>query len=111
MAFDYDKQIARLTEHPEYIKEEWFSGTGLFAVMAEATDLIYAQNDALTCGCLTQIRCLKNKVAFVNGAVDKDLTRAIKRDKRLPKDVNNIRPGHLPVFKEWQQLMDTLRRQ
>lgn len=107
MAYNYDKQIVRLTKKPDLIEQEWFRGEGLFRIMGKSEDIDY-HTPGPTCGCLTQIRCLRTKAAFVNGSVDKDLTQAIRRDKRLPKDVHKIEPKHFPVFKEYQQLMDSL---
>lgn len=110
MAYNYDAQIARLNEQPEKIEREWFDGIGLFRVMGRDRDATNIVNDGPTCGCLTQIRFSKDKAAFVNGSPDKDLTQAIREDKRLPIHVSNITPAHLTVFKEWQQFMDDMGR-
>ena len=52
------------------------------------------------CGCLTQIHSREGE------ACTPELTMAIRADSRLPDCVEDIRPEHLPIFKEWQERID-----
>ena len=52
-------------------------------------------------GCLTMIRKGNNYVAYTP-----KLTKAIRADKRIPKEPEDIELKHLPVFAEWQRKLD-----
>ena len=92
--YDYDAQIKRLTATPSLIFYEWSIGEGLFQHCSKSGR---AESD--WCGCLTQVR---------NGLETPDpaLTARIRADERIPEDAHDIRPEHLPVFKEWQEELD-----
>lgn len=95
--YDYDAQIARLTESPREIPNEWTKAEGLFAYIGERTDI--------DSGCLTMIRNSEGKryKAIIKGEVDEELTKEIVKDERIPNRAYHIRLSDLPIFKEWQE--------
>lgn len=84
----YDLEIAKLTEHPELIKQYWGRCRPLFQFCGS--------------GCLTQIR------RGGNWSYTAELTAAIRADERIPKDVADITVADLPVFAEWQRKIDKM---
>lgn len=102
----YDEQIECLTQYPEAIYHSWNASQGLFkAIRGDSFvyDLKYSA------GCLTQIRVVESRAAFVNGKVDINLTKEIREDARIPTDPFKITAEDLPVFKEWQERIDLLQ--
>ena len=91
----YDQQIAELTENPEKILNHWMQPKGLFAYANDGKG--YVNNT----GCLTMIR-----YSSAYNAQTENLTNAIRNDIRIPKDQMQITVDHLPVFAEWQRLLD-----
>ncbi len=98
----YVHAMEYLHRHPEMIRIEWSHGNDpswsspgkhLFALTAEG------------CGCLTQVRGRSLRAASTEAPTEA-LTRAIRRDQRIPRDEVNIRPEHLNVFAEWQRRLD-----
>lgn len=96
----YDKQIARLTANHTLIKEQWLDGIGLFAFCTPSGKWDY-RPDGCCCGCLTMVRADPERMAWTD-----QLTRAIRADRRLPKDVVDITVKHLPVFAAWQRRLE-----
>lgn len=109
----YDREIQRLNDQikkPDPGKDpkrwaihvvglSWCKAEPLFAV---ATKSGYRDTgDDHECGCLTEIR---QSSYGVQGRPD--LAARIKADLRLPKSVDRIRPKHLPIFAEWQRILD-----
>lgn len=56
--------------------------------------------DRRSCFCLTAVRNIGV------GAETRELSDAIRSDKRIPDDERLIRSEHLPVFAEWQRRLD-----
>ncbi len=59
-------------------------------------------NYASNIGCLTMIR--KSGGMIVQDRPD--LTKQIREDERIPKNCNEITKESLPVFAEWQRILD-----
>lgn len=53
------------------------------------------------CGCLTQIRSSPNVFAWTS-----DLTERIRADARIPIAPHLVKVEHLPVFAQWQRVID-----
>lgn len=96
----YDEQIAYLTEHPEKIYDSWGSCDGLFEY-ASTDRSVRRRPDGKVCGCLTMIRMIDHYHAYTD-----DLTERIRADERIPDDPDRITVAHLPVFAEWQRILD-----
>lgn len=105
-SYDYESQIAHLTENPNDIKPHWSSGLGLFKLMGTGLDE--------TRGCPTIIRNNENKslghqqYAFVNGVPNHEFTEQLSKDTRIPKSIDDVTVEHLPIFAEWQEKYDEL---
>lgn len=95
--YDYDAQIARLTEHPERIMNEWHRAEGLFQFCRKDG------SDVPECGCLSMIRGDENFVAATP-----ELTKRIKADERLPTtdELDDLTPEQMQAMKEWQEELD-----
>jgi hypothetical protein len=105
MADRYDKQIARLLAAPDFraaVEEEWSSAKGLFAFVTPDR-YTHTSENGVPYGCLTMIRQQYNGGHYRYEAYTDELTEAIRADDRLPRDVDEIEPRHLPVFAEWQR--------
>lgn len=101
--YDYDAQIARLTENPDLIEGEWALGEGLFQ-FATRDGGYYSE-----CGCLTMIKFEPSTISpVIKGIIDENLKNKILQDDRIPSDVKDITPESLPVFKEYQLLIDKM---
>lgn len=100
--FDYDAQIARLTQNPEEISNDWTAQVGLFRII----DSKGIPN--LNSGCLTMIRGLNGWEAFIKGEYNPEITKEIRNDTRLPGEMGDIGVHHLPIFKEWNLRIDAL---
>jgi hypothetical protein len=99
----YDEAIEYLTKHPNDIYASWGSvdverGGVLF--MFAARDSENGLDNDTPCGCLTQIR------AGYLDAETSELTERIRADERIPKEAEEIKVEHLPVFAEWQRTLD-----
>ena len=108
----YDEQIARLRaiKSPvaflDNINHEWCDGLGLFAFVRPPR---YEPVLGSTCGCLTLVRGGRGYTAYdKTGAPDEALAAAIRADKRIPADVDDITPESLDAFAEWQRKLDIL---
>lgn len=71
------------------------------------------REDGKVVGCLTLIRNPEKTIESLNSgkqsrlvACTDELTKAIRRDKRIPKEGNDISVNDLPVFAEWQRKID-----
>lgn len=95
----YDREVARLTEEPELIRESWNNWTPLFQYISPNGR---SQFEETHCGCPTMIR------NGTRNAFTPELTSIIRDDERLPKCEDDITPAHLPVFAEVQRLADKL---
>lgn len=105
--YDYDRQIAKLTENPQQIQIDWSIGEGLFKFVEPQDKMFYEHS-----GCLTMIRDRPQlSKAYTNSGVDEKLTLEIASDERIPKYNNDITVESLPVFKEWQEKIDKLLEQ
>lgn len=97
----YDAAIEYLTDAPEEIIDAWSNPT----THPAGCLFSYASNSETAeeafCGCLTQIR---NSFAF--SAPTAELTEAIRADKRIPYNEEDIKVRNLPVFAEWQRRLD-----
>jgi hypothetical protein len=107
MTDQYDDAIVHLTENPELIRETWGNPEGytagcLFTWVTpdgEGTQ----RDDGMYCGCLTQIR----NGGFHSVSWWSSLTNLIRWDKRIPTEGKDITVEDLPVFAEWQRIIDT----
>lgn len=102
MADAYDKMVEWLRERPEKISNQWLNpftseAGALFSFCTTTRNDVIG--NGVCCGCLTQVR---------NGqhAETQRLTEAIRSDDRLPMHGTKITVDHLPVFAEWQRLID-----
>ena len=89
----YDREVERLTVHPEDIINSWIDAKPLFRFCDDG-------RPTSNCGCLTRV-----KRGNAPAATPK-LTEAIRSDERIPTSRTRIRPEHLPVFAEWQRRID-----
>jgi hypothetical protein len=106
----YDEQIAYLTEHPKEIGDHWMypSLNGpLFKVLKTGIS-DWDADPWLSPGCLTTIRAIGRKAAFVKGNVNMKLTEEIRNDERIAKDPINITIESLPIFAYYQRKFDAL---
>ena len=120
----YDKSIERLMEFAENeyyegnfkaaVSEAWevpelnvHHGGLLFRAVSPSGGTLDKRPDGNDCGCLVEVR---NGALLCNGrpayAWTDDLTLRIKADERLPKVAEDIEPEHLPIFAEWQRIID-----
>ncbi len=107
----YDLEIERLTANPELIEYSWKKCEPLFKVCKHNNTHINLRNPA---GCLTEIR--SKTMAFPVGVcihphIDTKLTEKIMNDERIPRSCKDIKVSDLPVFAEWQRVLDKLREQ
>jgi hypothetical protein len=103
----YDDAVERLTEHPEEILEVWsdphlFPDGCLFQFVNPSGKRDPWGGVGQECGCLTLIRQSPEKWK----ACTPELTARVLGDKRIPKNPQNIKPHHLPVFARWQRRLD-----
>jgi len=96
----YDVAVEFLTANPDEINRAWMNvgdaeGSCLFG-FANSDPLCATDN----IGCLTAIR------SGFDEAKTADLTARIRADKRLPLDSSDITVASLPVFAEWQRILD-----
>ncbi len=91
----FDREVARLTHHPEQIPRSWERAGPLFRYAApdDASTTLAGEH----CGCLTMIRSGRY------AAYCPDLTRRIRRDERLPTSVEGITPGDLSRFASYMR--------
>lgn len=95
----YDAQIEDLKKYPEDIKADWLSGHGLFRMIPQMN------------GCLTMVRAGNCCLTLRASEKAKELFNKIQTDKRLPATPDSITVADLPVFAEYQRLVDeTLRK-
>lgn len=104
----YDEAIAYLTSDPDRFQDRvglawnWSNlerpGSVLFRYCSGNGQPMH--HDIL-CGCLTQVKNGLN-------AATEELTNLIRADPRIPDDVDNITPESLPVFAEYQRMMDNM---
>ena len=101
----YDKAVKYLERHPEEINEAWGSPTTYDRSkgdhIAGCLFMIAGNENTHNCGCLTQVRG-----STVSVALTPALTKAIRKDKRIPKSPDLITVEDLPVFAEWQRKID-----
>lgn len=104
----YAKAIEFLTERPNEIYAAWssprnhFAGC-LFQYASPRGGLSDCPVMLKSSGCLTQIRSF-NGDRVVHGRTD--LTEQILADTRIPKHESKITLDTLPVFAEWQRILD-----
>lgn len=82
------------------VDNHWTRATPLFAFVGSR----YRCTNTKHCGCLTLIRGNPTQYAAItpNGTVDRELTKMIIEDLRLPDHLLAIKKKHLPIFAEWQ---------
>src|SRR6478735_7672306 len=91
---DYNKQIKHLTDHPDYIYENWSASLGLFKMAGEKSP---HSSSNLIVGCLTMIRSEPDRFGvFIKGELDVELSKALVEDERIPTSVDSIKVEHLP---------------
>lgn len=99
----YNEQISRLRANPGRIFSEWYLGLGLFRYVGSPGFDHYP-------GCLVQIRNDPERIAYINGMHDPELTEAIRSDARLPATGAGITVDHIPVFVEWWERINLLKQ-
>ena len=99
----YARAITYLKKHPKQIISAWacpfVHPAGCLFQFAAGQ---FKENDSRIFGCLTQIRGYSE----LYYAETRRLTRLIAKDERIPRDEQEIRLKHLPVFAEWQRRLD-----
>lgn len=103
----YGDAIEYLTAHPEAIEEAWSNtrdgrGGCLFAFASRNGEY------QVGVGCLTMIRGSEKDDVNCESEFSKEITREIRKDRRLPVSVEDITIASLSVFREWQQRFDVL---
>ena len=97
----YDEAVDLLRQNPDKITAAWCSPRsnpgGCLFELAKRSDGELRETD----GCLTMIRSYDSCV-YENEA----LTKEIRDDTRIPNAKENLTPDNLPVFAEWQRLLD-----
>jgi hypothetical protein len=101
----YDLAIEDLTANPHNIKNSWAIGEALFQFVTLDGN---ANMQDIGVGCLTTIMSSECR-AGIHPDVDDKLTQEIQGDQRLPTKSDFITVEHLPVFAEWQRVLDVLR--
>lgn len=104
-----------LVRCPELIEVAWQNGFStdenkpkLFGYMSRRGDSSAPEHFA---GCLTQIRQEDNAGAvYFETIFDKKIERIIKKDKRIPKNREDIRVEHLDVFVAYQTIVGEWRQ-
>lgn len=95
----YDDAIAYFAEHPNEILDAWKSpykhAAGCLFQKATKNGLGHGY------GCLTEVRRWPQMPAQTCA-----LTQAIRADRRIPMDPNDITLDHLKIFAEWQRRID-----
>lgn len=96
----YDKAVQKLTENPDLIEYAWLSPFGyeegcLFLCASKSGDPTRGY------GCLTMIRRKTDAMAETDS-----LTERIRADERIPTSLKEITAENLPVFAEWQRIID-----
>jgi len=104
----YDEQIAYLNEHPNQILYHW-ERPSLWGPLFKKISIEPIGYTEQNCGCLTQIRNESDRLAYIQGIADLELTNEIRNDKRIPLEVKDITVDDLPIFKEWQERIDALQ--
>lgn len=98
----YDKAVKFLTEHPEEIYDAWARVedhvAGCLFGAVDKDPLNYKPRGA--CGCLTQVKSGRIR------ACNSELTNRIRSDDRIPNTGEHITVKHLPIFAEWQRVLD-----
>ena len=94
----YDQEVERLTKYPGEIPRAWLYGWG-HSPLFDAIGMERGATVSAPCGCPIEIR-------RGHSAETKELTDRIGQDDRLPKRVEEISPGHLPIFAAWQRIAD-----
>lgn len=101
MSDKYDHAIEYLTANPGEIRDAWADPyvheAGCLFVYAFRGD---SKHIPIDCGCLTLIKMGRNE------AETPELTDAIMRDDRIPIRSEAITIESLPVFAEWQRIID-----
>ena len=89
----YDEEVKRLTDCPRDISHAWNAATPLFAFVGIL--------DGKHFGCLTEIKarpdCFKTNNPLINQIIN---------DDRIPTNVKEIKVEHLPLFAEYQRIID-----
>lgn len=106
----YDREIARLTQEPELIRESWNTAEPLFRYIFNTSrrfsvDPNNAVPQLLNCGCLTMYRTGFYRPEQLPTKLQ-PVAREIASDERIPRSEFDIQPHHLPVFAEWQRRLD-----
>lgn len=104
----YQQAVEYLTANPNLIPRAWLHGGYLHAdnnitirSMAGPGAILFQVTGGKDCGCLTIVRG-DNEYP----AATKELTSAIRSDRRIPCDDYDITVDHLPIFASWQRHID-----
>ncbi len=110
MSDRFDKAVKHLTKRPELIAETWnrayatelgqraFTTAERAAHAASACLFLNCGNKGFPAtGCLTQV-CHNHQKAGTP-----ELTKAIRADKKIPRNGDAIKVGDLQLFADWQR--------
>lgn len=92
----YDLAVEYLTEHPEEIYHAWRQPN----IRVGGCLFKYCQKEAVGCGCLTQVKY------GIYPAETEALTKAIRKDRRIPVNPYLITVKKLSLFAQWQRRID-----
>ena len=101
MSDKYDDAVKYLVEKPSQIYSAWVDPLNHPAgcLFQFVTPTGNCEHNRMSCGCLTTIRGQAP-------ACTPDLTARIRADGRLPISAHSITVDVLPVFAEWQRILD-----
>lgn len=95
----YDDAIAYLEKNPGEILDAWgFPSTHSAGCLFSYVGATNSRGDS--CGCLTQVKSGDSPAKTAR------LTKAIRKDARIPERPQDIELKHLQVFAEWQRRID-----
>lgn len=108
--FDYDAQIKELTSNPTLIGEQWGKAIGVFKFVGFGSRVSPLSKFGIKgAGCPIMIK-LSPFNAYINGAIDEEITMQIRADERIPRARSSIKVEHLPILKEWQERIDAMSK-
>lgn len=108
----YERHLANLMaidneeDFQAQVMSDWDFNEPLFR-RAGPSEYTQDLNDQFVCGCLTQIRMNPSRyAATADGRTVHPITQQIVADERIPKSPDEIRRADLPIFLEWQHILN-----
>lgn len=100
----YDEQVEYLNRNPNMILSDWINAKGIFKFIGQEG------NDSTgTGGCVTTVRNTSD-VVRIRGIEQEEFTQTIRNDTRIPEKGEDIGIEDLLIFKEYQEMGDSIRR-